>query len=103
MLSRPMLSMTAFLFALFIGAFGGQPATAAEERTVESYSCKELMRENGVNRDAAIAFLHGFVLGKSGSSGFTIETLTKQTDAFIDSCLDNPGEKALDTMMKVKS
>ena len=96
------LNVVALGSMLLIGAFGAQLANAAEKRTVESYSCKQVMRESGVNRSSAIAFLHGFVLGKSGNSTFSIETLTKQTDAFIDSCLDNPAAKALDTMMKVK-
>jgi hypothetical protein len=54
-------------------------------------------------RNAAIAFLHGFILGKSGSSKFNLEKLTQQTDAFVDGCLDKPGNKALDVMMKIKS
>ena len=80
------------------------PAAAQEgsSRTVEQYTCKEVMREAGSSRDAAIAFLHGFLLGKSGQSNFDLETLTKQTDAFIDLCLDHPNDKALDTMSKVK-
>ncbi len=60
------------------------------------------MRESGSNRDVSIAFLHGYLLGKSGGSEFNIEALAKQTDAFIDRCLDNPGEKAIDAMSQVK-
>jgi hypothetical protein len=78
------------------------PAHATEEGAVENYSCKEIMRENGVNRNTAIAFLHGFLLGKSGGSKFSIEALTKQTDAFIDHCLDNPAAKAVEVMTKIK-
>ncbi len=78
------------------------PARAAEERAVENYSCKEIMRENGVNRNTAIAFLHGFLLGQSNSSKFSVETLTKQTDAFVDQCLDNPAAKAVEVMAKIK-
>jgi len=72
-------------------------------RTIEQYSCKEIMRESGSNREVAIAFLHGFLLGKSGASTFNLETLAKQTDAFLDRCLENPNEKAVDAMVKVKS
>ena len=72
------------------------------DRTVEQYACKDVMRDSDSNRRAAIAFLHGFLLGKSGSSKFNLETLTKQTDAFIDRCLDNPKEKAAEIMMKIK-
>ena len=73
------------------------------ERTVEQYACKDILRESGSNRDVAIAFLHGFLLGKSGGSKFNLETLKKQTDAFLERCLENPHDKAIDTMMKVKN
>ena len=72
------------------------------DRTVEQYACKDVMRESGGNRDVAIAFLHGFILGKSGGSGFNVETLRKETDAFIERCLDNPGLKALEAMTAAK-
>jgi hypothetical protein len=83
---------------------GSWPALAqgTSDRTVEEYTCKEIIRESGPNRDTAIAFLHGFLLGKSDSSKINIETLTKQTDAFIDKCLDNPNEKAMAVMLKIK-
>jgi len=72
------------------------------DRTVEQYSCKDVMRESGGNRDVAIAFLHGFLVGKSAGSAFNVETLRKQTDAFMERCLDNPGQRAVDAMTEVK-
>ena len=72
------------------------------DRAVEQYSCKDVMRESGSNRDVAIAFLHGYLLGKSGGSAFNVETLRKQTDAFIERCLDNPAQRAVDAMTGVK-
>jgi hypothetical protein len=77
-------------------------AQDTKDRTVEQYQCKDVMRDSGVNRDVAIAFLHGFFLGRSGSVQFNLDDLQKQTDAFIDRCLDNPNEKALEAMMTVK-
>lgn len=72
------------------------------DRTVEQYTCKDIVREAGGSRDVAVAFLHGYLLGKSGSSKFNIETLQKQTDAFLERCLDNPKDKAEDVMMQIK-
>lgn len=72
------------------------------ERSVEQYACKDILRESGANRDVAIAFLHGFLLGKSGGSKFNLDTLRKQTDAFLERCLDNPKDNAIDAMVKVK-
>ena len=81
-----------------------QPAIAAEERSraIEQFSCKEVMRERGPDRDVAIAFLHGFLLAKSGVTKVDLGLLHKQSDAFIERCLDNPAESALEAMTKVK-
>jgi hypothetical protein len=45
--------------------------------------------------------LRGFLLGKSGTTKFNIDTLHKQSDDFIERCLANPDEKAMDAMIKV--
>ncbi|HKA72077.1 MAG TPA: HdeA/HdeB family chaperone [Xanthobacteraceae bacterium] len=88
-----------------LGWGAGAPAWAqdSKDRTVEQYTCKDVMRESGPNRDVAIAFLHGFLLGKSGSSKFNVDVLRQQSDAFIEHCLENPNEKAVDAAAKVKS
>jgi HdeA/HdeB family len=77
-------------------------AEDANSRAVEQYSCKDVIREHGSNRDVTIAYLHGYLLGKSGRSSFDIEDLHKQTSVFIEYCLDNPGERAVDAMAKTK-
>ena len=96
--------MSIFGTAVFSGFLSFLPASAQDntDRTVEQYTCKDILRESGSNREVAIAFLHGFLLGKSGASKFNIGILTKQTDDFVDRCLDNPNEKAVDVMTKVK-
>jgi hypothetical protein len=50
----------------------------------------------------SIAFLHGFLLGKSASASFNLDKIKQQTDAFIERCLSNPAEKALDAMAAVR-
>ena len=93
-----------FAASLLLGTLGvtAAPAQDVADRTVEQYTCKDILREGGSNRDVAIAFLHGYLVGKSGSSKFNIGVLTKQTDQFIDQCLDNPAAKAVDVMIKIK-
>ena len=77
-------------------------AQTATDRTVELFTCKDVMREPNTSREVAIAFLHGWLLGKSGGSKFNAEVLEKQTSAFIEECLDNPQSKAADVMAKLK-
>ncbi len=95
---------TIFAASVLVGTLGVTAASAQDvaDRTVEQYTCKDILREGGSNRDVAIAFLHGYLVGKSGSSKFNIGVLTKQTDEFIDRCLDSPAAKAVDVMTKIK-
>jgi hypothetical protein len=78
------------------------PAETGADRSIEQYKCKDVMREPDGNRAVAIAFLHGYLLGKSGDSRFNVEVLEKQTDDFIEQCLDSPQAKAEDVMLKLK-
>jgi hypothetical protein len=98
---RVRISAVAVSFVAAIGSASVLAQTPAD-RTVEQYTCKDIMRESGRNRDVAIAFLHGYLVGKSGTSKFNLETLTKQSNAFIEQCLDNPNAKAEDVMVKIK-
>ena len=91
-----------------IVAAGAAPSLADEkadqkgDRSVEQYSCKDIMRESGPSRDISIAFLHGYLLGKAGAATFNVAKLHQQTETFINRCLDNPAEKAIDAMLKAK-
>jgi hypothetical protein len=89
---------------LLAGAGLTSPAAAqtATDRAVELFTCKDVMREPNSSREVAIAFLHGYLLGKSGGSHFNVEVLEKQSNAFIEECLDNPQSKAADVMAKLK-
>jgi hypothetical protein len=101
---RPNGRIAAAATALVTATLGISPAFALEksDRSVDQYTCKDVMRESGPSRDVAIAFVHGYLLGKANATTFNAATLHRQTDAFIDRCLDNPNEKALDAMAKVK-
>ena len=77
-------------------------AQSQAERSVGQFSCKDIMRGEGTERDVAIAFLHGYLLGKSGTSSYNIANLEKQTDAFIEHCLDHPNDKAEEIMSNLK-
>ena len=76
-------------------------AQGTSDRSFSQYTCKDIMRESGAPREVTIAFMHGYLLGKTNAAKFNIETLLKQTDAFMDRCLDNPRENALETLSKI--
>ena len=93
--------VAAILSAALLPAAPAASQTATD-RAVELFTCKDVMREPNTSREVAIAFLHGWLLGKSGGSKFNVEVLEKQTNAFIEECLDNPQSKAADVMGKLK-
>lgn len=93
----------AVLCAVILLTGSAVPASAqnSKDRTIEQFFCKDIMRDSGANRDVAIAFLRGFLLGKSGSTKFNVDVLHKQSEDFIEYCLTNPNEKAMDAMAKI--
>jgi hypothetical protein len=97
-----MLAVAAAAATALTGAVSIVGAQPQADRAVEQYTCKDLMRDGGPTREIAVAFLHGYLLGKAGGSRFNLEMLSRQTDDFVERCLDNPNEKAVDAMMAVK-
>jgi hypothetical protein len=95
------IRLCAVVASLLLLAPGAGVAQSAADRSIDQYTCKQVMREGPTARETSIAFLHGYLLGKSNSVQFNVETLLKRTDNFINSCLDNPTAKAIDIMMKV--
>lgn len=71
----------------------------ADDLTV--HTCKDVMRLSGEDREIALALVHGYVLGKKGTTKYDVETLAQITDRFIDHCLDNPKDNALAAFEKI--
>jgi hypothetical protein len=92
-------AVTLTVFAL------GIPSAFAEESAkpndLNDYLCKDIMRLSGEDREVALAIVHGYRLGKKGTTQFETEALAEITDKFIDYCLDNPKEGALKSFEKI--
>jgi len=73
-------------------------AFLAKTQDLNSFSCKDIMRESGGDRDISIGIIHGYLLGKKGTSTYKSEKLGEATDEFIETCLDNPKAMAIKTM-----
>jgi hypothetical protein len=91
--------------ALTSALLSGGAAIAAEEpssqKDLSVFLCKDVMRLSGSERENALALVHGYRLGKMGTTQYEIETLSDLTDRFIDYCLDNPNDKALASFEKL--
>jgi hypothetical protein len=96
-LSIALVTLTVLLF----GVSGVSAAEKAGMNDLNNYLCKDVMRLSGEDREVSIALVHGYRLGKMGTTQFNTMALAEITDKFMDYCLDNPNEKALASFEKV--
>jgi hypothetical protein len=71
------------------------------KRDFSNLACKDVMRLSGTERDIALAFTHGYMLGKKGTTQYDVDALAQVTDRFIDHCLDHPADNALQSFEKI--
>jgi hypothetical protein len=73
---------------------------APKTKDLNDYLCKDVMLLSGVDRDIALALMHGLRLGEKKTTQFVIEVLAEDTDKYMDYCLDNPKANALEAFRK---
>ena len=92
------------LLAVTALTFSFQSVSAAEKAAMNDlndYLCKDVMRLSGVDREISIALVHGYRLGKKGTTDFDTQALSEITDEYMEHCLDNPNDKALAAFEKI--
>jgi hypothetical protein len=67
---------------------------------INDYTCKDFMILSGKDRDIALAFAHGYRLGEKKTTQYSTQLPAEATDKFIDYCLENPGQNALESRRK---
>jgi len=84
--------------ALIMSSTGVVFADTDVSKDLTSSACKDLMRYSGEDRVIALAFAHGYWLGKKGTTIYNPAKLGEASDELIETCLDNPNAKALKTL-----
>lgn len=67
---------------------------------MNTYLCKDIMRLESDDRAVALGLLHGYFMGKAGSTTYDPRKIGKISDDFVEYCLDHPSEKAFDRFAK---
>ena len=91
-------ALTSGLCVVGSAVLAEEPST---QKDLNEFLCKDVMRLSGSERENALAFVHGYRLGKMNTTQYEIEALAAITDKFIDHCLDNPNDNALATFEKL--
>lgn len=71
-----------------------------DKRSLNAYSCKDVMRLYGEERLIAFSFLHGYHLGNKDIRTFSLERLANAFEDFSGYCLDQPKSRAINVMSK---
>ena len=87
--------------ALFVGGSAIASEEPSTQKDLTGFTCKDIMRLSGSERENALALVHGYRLGKMNTTQYEIEALAAITDKFIDHCLDNPNDNAQATFEKI--
>jgi hypothetical protein len=92
------LFMVIFLVIPAISFSNDDQNKSMSPKDLSHFSCKDVMNLDGNDRVIAVTFLHGYYLGKKGTTIFDRAKLSDASYKFVDYCLDHPKEKALSAM-----
>jgi hypothetical protein len=93
--SRRILALAVTFTMMCLGdatAFAGE---LSEPSDLKDFQCRDVMILSGEDREIAIAFAHGYLLGKKNTTRYIPEVLAVATDNFMNYCLDHPHDNAL--------
>jgi hypothetical protein len=62
---------------------------------LESITCRSLLRQGDADREATIAYFHGFMSGKNNELSADTLALGETSDQIIEHCIDNPDDSLL--------
>ena len=93
--SHRMLAVAVTFSALCFSGSAAFAGALSETKDFKDNTCKDIMILSGEDREIAIAFAHGYMLGKKNTTRYVPEELGKATDNFMDYCLDHPKDNAL--------
>jgi hypothetical protein len=77
-------------------SFAQAGKTTSLSLDITTYTCKELMAGNDDDREAGIAYVHGYMAGKNGIDMINVGAIGAHTDRMREFCLSNPTKGVID-------
>lgn len=71
------------------------PQEDASAINIESIACRSLLKQSDADKEATIAYFHGFISGKNNELTADTLSLGEISDQIIDHCIDNPNDSLL--------
>ena len=81
-------------------AWGAESMMTDTKLDISKMTCKDLMSGNDSDRDASIAYFHGYLAGKKNNNILDVTTASTLTDKVRDYCLSNPTSTVMNAFKK---
>ena len=90
---------TAFLLSIPTISVYGENRTKQENESeiikLESLDCRHLLKLNTEDKEATMAFFHGFISGKKNELMVDVDKLSDISDKVVDRCIGRPNDSLL--------
>jgi hypothetical protein len=91
------VAISSVLLAAAASAAGAVQSTA----DITTVTCRDIMSSDDRGRELSMAYMHGYLNGKAGSTVLELDKNAAITDKVRDFCLDNPTAKFVETFEKL--
>ncbi len=73
----------------------GSSQLEASKVDIAALNCRELLKLNDTDKEATLAYYHGYLSGKNNQLIVDVVELGEVSDQVIDYCIDNPNDPLL--------
>ncbi len=97
------IATTAFLLSIpSLSVYGqsGSSQLEASKVDIATLDCRELLKLNDTDKEATLAYYHGYLSGKNNELIVDVVKLGEVSDQVINYCIDNPNEPLLTVFEK---
>ena len=97
------ITTTVFLLSIpALSVYGQNESNQLNASTVDisTLDCRELLKLNDTDKEATLAYYHGYLSGKNNELTVDVIKLGEVSDQVIDYCIDNPNEPLLTVFEK---
>ena len=92
------IATTAFLLSIpSLNVYGQNESNQLDASVVDiaTLDCRELLKLNDNDKEATLAYYHGYLSGKNNELTVDVVELGEISDRVIDYCIDNPNDPLL--------
>ncbi len=87
-----------------VGVYGQNRAKQEDAAKIrlDTVNCRDLLKLGDSDREATIAYFHGFLSGKNNDLVVDVVKVSDASDKALDHCIDNPNDSLISVFEKYR-